>query len=179
MADEDRLVLTGRIKWFDSVRGFGFMVPEDDGYRDVLIHYTLLDDHERRTLPDGATVDCVVVDTARGLQARQITRIDLTTADEVDDSPPRAGVHNIDEATVAAAGGWEPVEVKWFNKLKGYGFLVRPKLDGDIFVHVETSREAGIAMLEPGDSLEARISSGERGLLAVAVRKAGSGGDGE
>ena len=65
-AVEPRLV-DGQVKWFDATRGFGFMVPDDSEIGDVLIHFSILREHGRRTLPEGARISCHVELGARGL----------------------------------------------------------------------------------------------------------------
>lgn len=69
----DETIVRGTMKWFDPVRGYGFMVPvQADGSSDVLVHYSLVREHGRRSLPEGATITCAVVARDRGRQARRI-----------------------------------------------------------------------------------------------------------
>ena len=164
--------ITGRVKWFDATRGFGFLVSEQvEG--DVLLHFSVLREHGRRSLPEGAIVECIPVRLDRGLQAKKVLSIDLSSALP---QQPRSSIPPSEradrKALAEAAGEFEPVEVKWFNRVRGYGFLQRPdELGGqDVFVHMETVRTAHLPELQPGQQLEARIAPSAKGLTAVEVR---------
>jgi cold shock protein len=167
-ANESRYV--GAIKWFDVTRGFGFLV-DDEHAGDILIHFSVLQPHGRRSLPEGARVECLAVQRERGLQASEILSIDLSTA--IEPLPRGRGESDrIDPvALIEDAGPFEPVAVKWFNRLKGYGFLVRGADSSDIFVHMETLRRAGLQEVEPDQRLRARIVEGRKGPLAVVVEQ--------
>ena len=165
---------SGRVKWFDATRGFGFLVS-DDCEGDILVHFSVLKEHGRRSLPEGATIECIAEHQDRGFQARKILSIDLSTALPMPVRPVQSSGERADRKALAdAAGEYEPVEVKWFNRVKGYGFLNRAgegEEGEDIFVHMETVRQSQIVDLQPGQQLEARIAEGRKGLTAVELRE--------
>jgi CspA family cold shock protein len=167
--------ITGRVKWFDATRGFGFLVCDGvDG--DVLLHFSVLREHGRRSVPEGAIIEVVPVRQERGLQAKKVLSIDLSAALP---QQPRSSMSPSDRADRAAladaAGEFEPVEVKWFNRVRGYGFVKKPDDSGgeDVFVHMETVRHAHLGDLQPGEMLEARIAPSGKGLTAVELRAPG------
>ena len=172
--DDAETIVIGRVKWFDPVRGYGFMVPADGIGSDILLHFSVVNEAGRRMLPEGTSVTCAVVARERGRQARRIIAFDLGTAigPDPETAAARAADRTDPRAMIAAAGPFEPVLVKWFNRLKGYGFVVRPGTDDDIFIHMETVRRAGLIELLQGQSLNARIAPGHKGPLAVLIESA-------
>lgn len=167
--------IIGRVKWFDATRGFGFVVSDDvDG--DVLLHFSVLREHGRRSVPEGAIIECVPVRLDRGLQAKRVLSIDTSSALPQQPRSSTPAAERADRKALAdSAGAFEPVEVKWFNRVRGYGFLKRPDdLGGeDVFVHMETVRMSHLPELQPGQWLEARIAPSGKGLTAVELRDAG------
>jgi len=170
--------ITGQVKWFDATRGFGFLVSDQvDG--DVLLHFSVLREHGRRSVPEGATIECVPVRLDRGLQAKKVLSIDMSTAlPQQSRSSIPAGERADRKALADTAGAFEPVEVKWFNRVRGYGFVKRPDESGgeDVFVHMETVRVSHLPELQPGQHLEARIAPSGKGLTAVELRESGEPG---
>jgi CspA family cold shock protein len=171
-ADDDMEPVVGRVKWFDATRGFGFIVS-DALEGDILVHFSVLREHGRRSLPEGALIECVPMRLDRGLQAKKIISIDTGPAVTPPPRLPRSTSKDVDRKALSeSAGDFEPVEVKWFNRVKGYGFVNRvgDPDSHDVFVHMETVRTSGLGDLQPGQTIEARIAEGRKGMTAVELR---------
>lgn len=158
--------ISGYIKWFDVSKGFGFIVP-DDGSRDVLLHVTCLRRDGYQTAYEGARVVCEVVERTRGYQAFRIIRMDESSAHH-----PMQFDQSDSYTPVEATSGIVKATVKWFNRTKGYGFLMLPETQEDLFIHMETLRRYGIAELRPGQSMMVRYGHGAKGLMVAEIRPA-------
>ena len=164
--EEDKVlqVLRGQVKWFDPVKGFGFIVSEEAG-TDILLHANVLRNFGQGSVADGAGITVKVQRTGRGVQAVEVLQIEppaMVAMSGNEDGPPML-------AADVLALPLEPARVKWFDKGKGFGFanvFGRPE---DVFIHIEVLRASGFADLTAGEAVALRIVEGKRGRMAVQV----------
>jgi CspA family cold shock protein len=163
--DEAELAeISGAIKWFDVAKGYGFILPDQPGMGDVLLHVTCLRRDGFQTALEGARVVCLVTRGERGFQAFKVLSMDNTGAVHPAEQPMQRT-----HVQVTAESGLERALVKWFNRTKGFGFLTRGEGTEDIFIHMETLRRYGIAELRPGQVVLVRFGHGDKGLMAAEI----------
>jgi CspA family cold shock protein len=163
----DVFEVAGSIKWFDASKGYGFIVP-DNGLPDILLHVTCLRACGYQTAFEGARLRCEVLRRPRGMQAFRILDMDESTAIHPSQLPQRTHVSVIPESD------WETATVKWFNRVRGFGYLTQGEGKPDIFVHMDTLRRFGFTELLPGQELQVRWGHGAKGRMAAEMRPCGS-----
>lgn len=159
----DLVQIRGRIKWFDTSRGFGFIVP-DNGLPDVLLHITCLKRDGYDAVAEGASIVCEAIRRERGLQVFRVVSLDASTAPHPSELPVRTHV------SVVPSGGFELAVVKWFNRQRGFGFVTCGQGSPDIFIHMETMRRYGLVELIPGQAVLVRYGDGPKGRMVAEVR---------
>ena len=155
--------IVGEVKWFDPVKGFGFVVAES-GVRIFCCTRTCCGIMAK--LGRGFRADRnLVQETERGVQAVEVFRIDPPMHQA---AVPLTDFQEMDEEAIRAAP-LEPARVKWFDNGKGFGFANVFGKSEDIFLHIEVLRRSGLADLQPGEALALRVIDGKRGRMATEV----------
>lgn len=157
-------LVRGSVKWFDTTKGFGFIIA-DAGGPDILLHANVLRNFGQGSVADGAVIEVRVQATARGKQAVEVVSIQQAET---------SGLMLIDDLSPEVAASIpglpiEPARVKWFDKGKGFGFANVFGKPEDVFIHIEVLRQSGLAELQPAEAVGLRIIDGKRGRMAVQV----------
>ena len=162
---QEAFEVLGKIKWFNALKGYGFITP-DGMLGDVFIHHSALRQAGYDGVEQGATVRCEAVRGPKGLQAVRVLLVDMSTAIAVPVRPMREAEY----PSVEAEGEFFEATAKWFNIEKGYGFVTRGEGTPDVFIHIKALRRVGIEELLPGQPLRVRVGRGPKGPQVAEIQ---------
>lgn len=156
----------GVVKFFNPQKGFGFIV-RDDGGEDVFVHISAVEQAGLTDLADGQPLEFTLVDRGGRVSATNL-RI------EGDPMPVERSGGGSGGAAAGAGGPQRQLTgekasgtVKFFNAMKGFGFIQRDDGQPDAFVHISAVERAGIPTLNEGDRLEFELEVDRRGKFAA------------
>lgn len=68
------MINVGKVKWFNSKKGYGF-IRTNDGDQDIFVHYTSIKGEGFRSLAEGEEVQFELTEGPKGLQAQNVLRV--------------------------------------------------------------------------------------------------------
>jgi len=148
--------VTAVVKWFNPIKGFGFVQLGLQG-PDAFLHVSVLAPTGHSDLIEGSEVVCDLSESRKGLQVVSIYSV-----------TPAAGGPG---PAPLEGGQLEEIEgtVKFFNMEKGFGFVIPENGGKDVFVSARTLHHAGIANLQPNARVRMQTRMGPKGPMAEAV----------
>lgn len=166
---------TGVVKFFNGQKGFGFVV-RDDGGEDVFVHISAVEQAGLTGLAEGQPLGFTLVDRGGRISATDL-KIDGEPMPVEDRGPPRDRDAGPGAPRGGAGGAGGPQRqltgekatgtVKFFNAMKGFGFIQRDDGQPDAFVHISAVERAGMPTLNEGDRLEFELEVDRRGKFAA------------
>lgn len=154
--DSEHAAITHReisavVKWFNPAKGFGFVQPSD-GSPDAFMHVSVVNRAGHRHLPQGATIVCDLCDGPKGPQVATVHSVEA-----LPEMPERAP----DGATSEIEG-----TVKFYNREKGFGFVVPDDGGKDVFISARVVERAGMQSLGPDQRVRMQTRVGHKGPMA-------------
>ncbi|OYW22065.1 MULTISPECIES: cold-shock protein [unclassified Sphingomonas] len=163
---------TGVVKFFNGQKGFGFVV-RDDGGEDVFVHISAVEQAGLTGLAEGQPLGFTLVDRGGRISATDL-KIDGEPLPVEDRGPPRDRDAGPGVPRGGAGGPQRQLTgekatgtVKFFNAMKGFGFIQRDDGQPDAFVHISAVERAGMPTLNEGDRLEFELEVDRRGKFAA------------
>ena len=145
----------GTVKFFNSQKGFGF-IQQEGGGEDVFVHISAVERAGLEGLAEGQELEFNLVDRGGKVSAQDLQVVGDVIAVE---SRGDAGGAPRRELTGEKATG----TVKFFNSMKGFGFLTRDDGQPDAFVHISAVERSGLAGINEGERYEFDLEVDRRG----------------
>jgi CspA family cold shock protein len=165
--EPSEMPVRGKVKWFNPIKRFGF-VELSDGSGDAFLHVTVLSRLGITAIQPGETLDLRVAPGERGRVVTEVIKVDSSTA--ITFEPPRPQFASQSERAILEASVQEAGTVKWYNPVKGFGFINRDGGGKDIFVHASTLQRAGITSLSEGQRVVVGVVEGRKGPEAGSIQ---------
>jgi CspA family cold shock protein len=166
-----------RVKWFNPEKGFGF-VELTDGSGEAFLHIRQVEATGRSALEPGTTLVIHVGPGQKGSQVNEIVSVDVSTA-KPDPSGHAARARQSQSGGPSQQGGPRLVggaadvagTVKWYDPVKGFGFISVESESKDLFVHISVVERAGLSALEQGQAVRVSIVEGRKGREVGAIER--------
>jgi cold shock protein len=167
---------TGKVKWFNATKGFGF-VELTEGGGDAFLHIAVLERAGQPAVEPGTTLKLTVSQGQKGAQVAEVLEVDASTA-----TPQARGGGGGGFGGAPRMGGGAPRprgpvgdtvdmvgKVKWYNAQKGFGFVSVEDGGKDVFVHASALQASGLADLAEGQEVRMQVAQGQKGREAVHI----------
>jgi cold shock protein len=145
----------GTVKFFNSNKGFGFIQREEGG-EDVFVHISAVERAGLEGLGEGQQLEFTLVDRGGRISASDLKVVGDVVPVQKREAPQR-------QLTGERASG----TVKFFNSMKGFGFITRDDGQADAFVHISAVERSGLQGLNEGDRVEFDIEVDRRGKYSA------------
>jgi CspA family cold shock protein len=146
----------GKVKFFNVQKGFGF-IQRDEGGEDVFVHISQVERAGLEGLAEGQELAFNLVDRGGKVSAADLQIVgDVIAVPEKPAGPQR-------QLTGDKATG----TVKFFNSMKGFGFITRDDGKEDAFVHISAVERSGLPGINEGDRFEFDLEVDRRGKYSA------------
>jgi CspA family cold shock protein len=146
----------GTVKFFNGQKGFGF-IQQESGGEDVFVHISAVERAGLEGLAEGQELEFNLVDRGGKISAQDLQVVGDVIAVQSASGPPKR------ELTGEKATG----TVKFFNSMKGFGFLVRDDGQPDAFVHISAVERSGLSEINEGERYEFDLEVDRRGKYSA------------
>ncbi len=147
------------VKWFNPVKGYGFVVPKISA-EDIFLHFSVVDAAGFQHLGAGTELLCLIGNTGSGRQVREIVEVRNKVEGFTNKGPSSVASRSLKEMDG---------EVKWFNSIRGFGFIMPDGPESEVFIHSSVLRRHGIDKLHPGERVRMQVAYTDQGPQAWSV----------